>query len=63
MNLKELKKKYNLDFIEKKVKEVFPAGVYKVEIAFYDTREMNVGIVLNDRECGYYDIIEDAIIF
>ena len=63
MNLKELKKKYNLDFIESKVKEVFPAGVYKVEIAFYDTREMNIGIILNNHEYGYYDIIEDAIIF
>lgn len=63
MNIKKMKKKYSPDFIEKKVREVFPDGVYKVEIAFYDTKEMNVGIILNDREHGYYDIIEDAIIF
>ena len=63
MNKRQLKKKYSLDFIENKVKEVFPAGVYKVEIAFYDTREMNIGIILNNHEYGYYDIIEDAIIF
>ena len=63
MNKRQMKEKYSLDFIEKKVKEVFPAGVYKVEIAFYDTREMNIGVILNNREHGYYDIIEDAIIF
>ena len=45
MNKRQMKKKYSLDFIENKVKEVFPAGVYKVEIAFYDTREMNIGIM------------------
>ena len=61
--LKELKEKYNQDFIESKVREVFPAGVCKVEIAFYDTREMNIGVIINGREHGYYDIIEDAIIF
>ena len=63
MNVKKMKEKYNLDFIEKKVREAFPAGVYKVEIAFYDTEEKNVGVIINDREHGYYDIIEDAIIF
>ena len=63
MNKRQLKKKYNLDFIEKKVREVFHAGVYKVEIAFYDTREMNIGIILNNHEHGYYNIIEDAVIF
>ena len=63
MNKRQRKKKYNPDFIFNKVREVFPAGVYKVEIAFYDTEEMNIGIILNDREHGYYDIIEDAIIF
>ena len=63
MNKRQMKKKYDHDFIEKKVREVFPSGIYKVEIAFYDAEEMNVGIVLNDRDCGYYDIIEDAIIF
>ena len=63
MNIKKMKEKYNQDFIENKVREVFPAGVYKVEIAFYDTREMNIGIILNDREHGYYDIIDDSIIF
>lgn len=63
MNKRQLEKKYNLDFIENKVREVFPAGVYKVEIAFYDTREMTIGIILNGHEHGYYDIIEDAIIF
>ena len=39
MNKRQMKEKYNLDFIEKKVREVFPAGVYKVEIAFYDIIE------------------------
>ena len=63
MNKRQMKEKYNLDFIENKVREVFPAGVYKVEIAFYDTMEMTIGIILNDHEHGYYDIIEDAIIF
>ena len=63
MNKRQMKEKYNLDFIESKVREVFPTGVYKVEIAFYDTREMNIGIILNDRDHGYFDIIEDAIIF
>ena len=61
--LKELKEKYNQDFIENKVREVFPAGVYKVEIAFYDTREMNIGIILNGHEHGYFDIIDNSIIF
>ena len=47
MNKRQMKKKYNLDFIFNKVREVFPTGVCKVEIAFYDTREMNIGIILN----------------
>ena len=63
MNKRQMKKKYSLDFLENKVREVFPDGVYKVEIAFYDAEEMNIGLILNDREHGYYDIIEDAIIF
>ena len=63
MNKRQLKKKYNLDFIENKVREVFPDGVYKVEIAFYDTTEMTIGIILNGHEHGCYDIIEDDIIF
>ena len=63
MNKRQLKKKYSPDFLENKVREVFPAGVFKVEIAFYDTREMNIGVIINDHEHGYYDIIEDAIIF
>ena len=63
MNKKQLKEKYSLDFIEKKVREVFPDGVYKVEIAFYDNREMNIGIILNNHEHGYYDIMDDSIIF
>ena len=63
MNKRQLKKKYSLDFLEKKVREVFPAGVCKVEIAFYDTREMNIGIILNGHEHGYFDIIDGSIIF
>ena len=63
MNKRQMKKKYSPDFLEKKVREVFPAGIYKIEIAFYDAEEMNIGIILNGRDCGYYDITEDAIIF
>ena len=63
MNKRQMKKKYNLDFLEKKVREVFPAGVFKVEIAFYDTEEKQIGIILNNHEHGYFDIIDDSIIF
>ena len=63
MNKRQMKKKYSHDFIENKVREVFPAGIYKVEIAFYDAEEKNIGLILNGRDHGYYDIIEDAVIF
>ena len=63
MNIKKMKEKYNLDFIENKVREVLPDGVFKVEIAFYDTEEKQIGIILNNHEHGYFDIIDDSIIF
>ena len=39
MNNRQLKKRYkklyDFDFIKKKIKEVFPTGIYKIKIAFY----------------------------
>lgn len=67
MNNRQLKKRYkklyDFDFIEKKIKEVFPTGIYKIKIAFYDVKAKNIRIILNNRDHGYYDIIDDSIIF
>lgn len=67
MNNRQLKKKYkklyDFDFIEEKINEVFPTGVYKIKIAFYDVKAKNIRIILNYNDHGYYDIIDDFIIF
>lgn len=68
MNNRQLKKKYkklyNFDFIQKKIKEAFPDNIFdSIKIAFYDVKDHNIGIILDDRDHGYYDIKEDSIIF
>lgn len=66
MNTRQLKKKYkklyDFNFIFNKIHEVFP-DVDSIKIAFYDVKSKNIGIILDNREHGYYDILDDAIIF
>lgn len=60
---KRYKKLYNFDFIKKKIEEAFPDDIFEIKIAFYDVKDHNIGIILDNRDHGYYDIIEDSIIF
>lgn len=60
---KRYKKLYDFNFIEKKIKEAFPDDTFEIEIAFYDVKDHNIGIILDGRDHGYYDIKEDSIIF
>ena len=68
MNNRQLKKRYkklyDFDFIKKKIKEAFPHETFDfIKIAFYDVKDHNIGIILDGRDHGYYDIKEDSIIF
>lgn len=60
---KRYKKLYNFDFIKKKIKEAFSDDTLDIKIAFYDVKDHNIGIILDNRDHGYYDITEDSIIF
>lgn len=68
MNNRQLKKRYkklyDFDFIKNKIKEAFPDDTFNnIEVAFYDVKYHNIGIILDNRDHGYYDIKEDSIIF
>ena len=67
MNNRQLKKKYkrffDFDFIKNKIKESFPDETFEIKIAFYDVKDHNIGIILDGRDHGYYDIKDDSIIF
>lgn len=67
MNNRQLKKKYkklyDFKFIESKINEAFPTGVFKIKIAFYDVKAKNIGIILNGKDHGYYVIEEDCLLF
>lgn len=67
MNKRQLKKKYkknyNLDFIRNKVAETFNQHFMSIKVAFYDVKNKNIGIILDNRNHGYYDILEDNLVF
>ena len=57
------KKLYNYDFIYNKIKEWLSDQYFTIKIAFYDVKDHNIGIIIDERDHGYYSIIEDTLYF
>ena len=57
------KKLYDYDFIYNKIKEWLGDQYFTIEIAFYDIKDKNIGIIIDERDHGYYSIIEDTLYF
>lgn len=57
------KKLYSYDFIYNKIKSWLGDQYFTIKIAFYDVKNKNIGIIINNRDHGYYDILEDTLYF
>lgn len=67
MNSRQLKKKYkklyNHDFLYNEIKKWYGEEYFTIKIAFYDVKAKNIGIIINNRTHGYYDIIDKQCYF
>jgi hypothetical protein len=57
------KKLYSYDFIYNKIKAWLGNQYFTIKIAFYDVKNKNIGIILNNYNHGYYDILEGILYF
>ena len=62
MNNRQLKKRYkklySYEFLANLIKNVYGIDYYTLKIAFYDVKAKNIGIILDGRNHGYYDILD-----
>ena len=67
MNNRQLKKKYkklyNYDFLYNGIKKWYGEEYFTLKIAFYDVKEKNIGLIINNHNHGYFDCIDKTFYF